>query len=323
MARICSLTGDREQAEAISSKIVSLSSIASRPEKQNIQEPELPAFLLDDPETGFSEDAEISFADTPEVAGTDAVSVPFEAEVDAAADDSIEYGVISFPAEPEESLDYGEVSFPDEAEESASTVKPAEPLSDPSDYEIEIDLDMDEEPVQSQVTGNENWFDTVTDIFENIATEPGKVKFGEGMEQGDAQSHYDLGMAFREMGLFDEAINEFRNASSDPQRKVECLVQQAGCFRDKGELELAENALTALFGAPGLFHEERTAIKYELALTYEAGGRSADASRLYSEIEAESPAFRDVKARLEQSSLGSGESVFDFSEDELLDFDLK
>lgn len=193
-------------------------------------------------------------------------------------------------------------------------------------YEIEIELDLDEEPgsetvAPAQTVSTENWFDTVSDVFDTIATRPGTVKYGDGLESGDSQSHYDLGMAFREMGLLDEAINEFRQASEDPKRRVECRIQQGSCLRDKGDLVLAESALQSLLAIPGLSLEESSAIKYELALTCEAGGRAADAARLYGEIEAANPAFRDVKTRLQQS--GDGSDAFDFDEDDLLDFDLK
>lgn len=191
-------------------------------------------------------------------------------------------------------------------------------------YEIEIELDLDEEPASGSapVTANtENWFETVSDIFDTITTTSGTVKYGEGLESGDSQSHYDLGMAFREMGLLDEAIIEFRRASEDAGRRVECLIQQGSCLRDKGELGLAESVLQSLLAAPGLTLEEGSAIRYELALTIEASGRAADAARLYGEIEATNPTFRDVKVRLQNS--GDASENFDFDEDDLLDFELK
>ena len=191
-------------------------------------------------------------------------------------------------------------------------------------YEIEIELDLDEEPVADTpavASHTENWFDTVSDVFDTITTTTGTVKYGDGLESGDSQSHFDLGSAFREMGLLDEAINEFRLASEDPARRVECLIQQGCCLRDKGDFVHAESALQSLLAVPGLSLEESSAIKYELALTCEADGRAADAARLFGEIEATNAAFRDVKLRLQQSS--DGTEGFDFDEDELLDFELK
>lgn len=206
---------------------------------------------------------------------------------------------------------------------SVAKAKAVEPEPADEFYEIEIELDLDDQPADPSVqpVSQENWFDTVSDIFDSVDTSPGKVKYGNGLEHGDSQSHYDLGLAFREMGLFDEALNEFRQAAEDPARRVECLVQQGACLRDKGDFARAENALQSLLKVPGLSLEETSSISYELALTFEASGRAGDAARLYGEIEAANPAFRDVKARLEQS--GDGTDGFDFNEDDLLDFELK
>ncbi len=228
------------------------------------------------------------------------------------------------PEEPEQPATGGSGPVEEAAQRPAPiNGLPAAAASEP--YEIEIELDFDEEPTepspQVQPASSEDWFDTVSDIFDTIATAPGTVRYGAGPESGDAQSHYDLGVAFREMGLFDEAINEFRQASEDPARRIECRIQQGACLRAKGELALAESALQSLLADSGLPSEEKCAIMYELALTFEAGGRAADAARLYGEIEASNPAFRDVTARLKQS--GDSADVFDFDEDDLLGFDLE
>lgn len=226
---------------------------------------------------------------------------------------------------PEE-LQVEEIDLQEETPLSATTSAISEPVQVANElYEIEIELDMDSESGDSgvvvPVASSENWFDTVSDVFGTIATTSGTVKYGEGLESGDSQSHYDLATAFREMGLLDEAINEFRQAAEDPVRRVECLIQQGACLREKGELDLAENALQSLLAIPTLSLEESSSIKYELALTCEADGRVSDAARLYGEIEAANPAFRDVKMRLQQSAEGA--EGFDFDEDDLLDFELK
>lgn len=297
--RACTAAGEQEQAEAYSAKIVALSAVKTQA------------------------------AQAPPVEAVEPAQSAEEAPVLEVDDESIDLQMLIEPEEPERVV----VSDVAAAESSAPAVEPPPEEIDEvrigSDlYEIEVELDLDIEPDLTPPEApaaaiTENWFDTVSDIFDTIGTAPGKVKFGSGMENGDAQSHYDLGQAFREMGLYDEAINEFRQASEAPERRVECLLQQGACLRDKGELALAENALQSLLNAPGLSLEESCAIKYELAATYEAGGRAADAARLFGEIEAANPAFRDVKARLQQASDGTDSGGFDFDEDDLLDFELK
>lgn len=129
---------------------------------------------------------------------------------------------------------------------------------------------MDQE-VSTTLT-HDNWLDSVDDLFDSIDTAPRGVKFGNEMESSDAQSHFDLGQAFKEMGLCDEAINEFRQASQDPSRRVECLIMQCACLRERGELEKAITMLRALLKS-GLSEEESCAVKYELATGYEATGK--------------------------------------------------
>ncbi|SKA13614.1 Tetratricopeptide repeat-containing protein [Trichlorobacter thiogenes] len=188
-------------------------------------------------------------------------------------------------------------------------------------YEIEVELDDDlGGPAPAPA---DTWFETVNDIFDNIQTQTGKVRFGEGMDNGDAQSQYDLGLAFHEMGLYDEAINSLRQAAEDPERRVSCLILQGACLRDKGELQLAENALRALLASPALTVKDSCALKYELALTCTALGKSDEAWMLLGEVEQLDPAYRDVSARLHDASEGKTVGGLDFSEDELLDFELK
>jgi predicted Zn-dependent protease len=121
------------------------------------------------------------------------------------------------------------------------------------------------------------------------------------------------------MGLFDEAISEFRQAADDPAHRIACLILQGTCFLEKGNPEAAENVLRSLL-KPELGMEDACSIKYELALICEASGKSAEAAGLLAEIDADYPGFRDVRTRLDSS----GDALtLDFSDEELKGFDLK
>ena len=191
------------------------------------------------------------------------------------------------------------------------------------EIEIEIDLDIDiDSPFGSPdqkaggASADNNWLDSVGELFDTINTAPSGVKFGNDMDSSDAQSHFDLGQAFKEMGLYDEAINEFRQASLDASRRVECLIMQCACLRERGELEKAITMLQALL-KPGLSEEENCAVKYELASGYEAVGRKEEANLLLGEINATNPGFRDIGTRLNTANLSDS---LDFSDDDLKDF---
>ncbi|HEY3308594.1 MAG TPA: tetratricopeptide repeat protein [Desulfuromonadaceae bacterium] len=284
--------GDKAGAEALEQKCASLTLI-SRKDKEP-QQKHQPEVDQDD----FSNFESVSFASIE--------SVMDDAPTNEAAE----------PVLPDEkSIEEPEV-FPEISDS----------FLEPDDEEIEIEIEIDEdlncfgslEP-EVNASADENWLDSVGEIFETIATSPRGVKFGSDLETSDAQSHYDLGVAFKEMGLFDEAINEFRQASVDPARTVECLVLQGVCLREKGDVVTAENYLRSLV-KPGLNIEDTCAIKYELALTCEALGKKDVATVLLTEIDASNPGFRDVSSRLDAAE---EENSLDFSEEDLQGFDLK
>lgn len=197
-------------------------------------------------------------------------------------------------------------------------------FSEPEDeIEIEIEVDDDSElgfipEEEAAVIVKDDWLDSVGEIFDAIAATPRSVKFGSDLEHSDAQSHYDLGVAFKEMGLYDEAINEFRHASGATDRRVECLVLQGACLRDKGDLVTSENMLRSLL-KPGLTLEDSCSVKYELALTCERAAKGEEAAQLLAEIDTSNPGFRDVQKRL--NAAGAAASL-DFSDEELQGFEL-
>ena len=193
------------------------------------------------------------------------------------------------------------------------------PLDEEIEIEIDIDLDSPFHSLEQEITPaqtEDNWLDSVGDLFDSISTAPRGVKFGNEMDSSDAQSHFDLGQAFKEMGLFDEAINEFRQASKDPSKRVECLIMQCACLRERGEVDRAITMLQTLL-KPGLSKENSCAVKYELATGYETTGNREEANRLLNEIKATDPGFRDISSRL---NAANHTDSLDFSDEDLKDF---
>jgi tetratricopeptide (TPR) repeat protein len=213
--------------------------------------------------------------------------------------------------------------------ETASDIAPPDATVDTlrqpeEDIEIDIEIDIDSpfdsfDQEISTTSVDDNWLDSVSDLFNTIDTAPRGVKFGNEMESSDAQSHFDLGQAFKEMGLYDEAITEFHQASQDPLKRVECLIMQCTCLRERGELEKAIAMLQALL-KPGLSEEEGCAVKYELATGYEAAGKIEEANLLLNKINATNSGFRNINSRLNAANILDS---LDFSDEDLDDFGLK
>jgi tetratricopeptide (TPR) repeat protein len=188
--------------------------------------------------------------------------------------------------------------------------------------DIEIDLDATFDALDHDIGSSAEpagWFDSVEDLFDSIDTAPSGIKFGNDMDVSDAESHFDLGQAFKEMGLLDEAINEFRQSSQDPTRRVASLIMQCACLRERGELEKATSMLLALLKS-GITEEESCAVKYELATGYELAGNKEEAATYLNEINASNPEFRDIRSRLDTAKHSD---ALDFSDEELKEFELK
>lgn len=209
----------------------------------------------------------------------------------------------------------------------SSEIMPSTGLSFDEDVEIEIDIEDEGDSVLCQPpeadSGNSapdaNWLDSVISLFGSADAAPRGVKFGIEMENNDARSHFDLGQAFKEMGLFDEALNEFRQASQDLSLRVECLIMQCVCLRERGEFERSTTILQTLL-THRISLEESCAVKYELASGYEAAGMPEVAHALFNEIHVTCPGFRDVSSRL--SAVNTLNSL-DFSDEDLDFFGLK
>lgn len=128
-------------------------------------------------------------------------------------------------------------------------------------------------------------------------------EFKRGVEQKvgeeDYSTHYNLGIAYKEMELMDEAIGEFQIAARSPQYFVECCSMLGICFREKGLAELAEKWYRKGIGAPGFTDEAYIGLKYDLAETLAEQGRDDESMELFKEVYAVNTNYRDIKNKVE------------------------
>ena len=125
-----------------------------------------------------------------------------------------------------------------------------------------------------------------------------KKKVAENIDTSDVTAHYDLGTAYMEMGLLDEAIGEFQmvlRSTSDHLATYEMLGQ---AFLQKQEPEAALQSLTRGLDAPGAIEEERVGIYYYLGLAHETIGNTEAAVEFYDKVFAIDINFADVTERL-------------------------
>jgi tetratricopeptide (TPR) repeat protein len=120
----------------------------------------------------------------------------------------------------------------------------------------------------------------------------------------DPETHYNLGVAFREMGLLDEAIAELQKVCVSIDRgiafsqPVQTYTWLAQCFLDKGVPEAAIRWYEKALHIPGLDAEARVAINYELGSACEAAGDKPAALKHFTQVYGANIDYRDVAERI-------------------------
>jgi tetratricopeptide (TPR) repeat protein len=116
----------------------------------------------------------------------------------------------------------------------------------------------------------------------------------------DYETRYNLGIAYKEMGLVDEAIAEFQLAAKDDARLLECASMLGICFIEKGLPKLAVKWFEKGLQAPGRSEEEYQGLRYDLASALEQSGESGRALALFTELYGQDASFRDVADKVRQ-----------------------
>jgi tetratricopeptide (TPR) repeat protein len=123
-------------------------------------------------------------------------------------------------------------------------------------------------------------------------------------ENEDPETHYNLGIAFKEMGLLDEAIGELQKVCRAVEQgigfsqPVQAYTWLAQCLVDKGVPEAAVRWYQQALHLQGLDNDSRCSIYYDLAAAYEAFGDNKSALSNFMEVYSSNIDFRDVASRI-------------------------
>ncbi len=127
------------------------------------------------------------------------------------------------------------------------------------------------------------------EIFEEF-----KRGVDEKIGQEDYDTRYNLGIAYKEMGLLEEAIHEFLISSKHPLKFFDSVGLLGICFRDKGMFSEAINWFERALTAPNRRPEEYLAVRFELVITLKLKEDYARAFKICEEILKVDPGFRNV-----------------------------
>ncbi len=162
--------------------------------------------------------------------------------------------------------------------------------------ELERELAEDELVAQARgAAGDAGQEESIEKLFREF-----QRGVAEQLSDEDYDTHFNLGLAYREMGLLNEAIGEFQLAVKSPALFLEAVSMIGACYVEKGLYDEAAGWYAKGLEAPDLPPEVEVGLHYELGRALEAGGRTASALNHYAEVLARNPTFRDVVARVER-----------------------
>lgn len=127
-------------------------------------------------------------------------------------------------------------------------------------------------------------------------------KFKEGVEKqisvDDSDSHYNLGIAYKEMMLIDDAIREFDVAARDPKRECVCRSMIGMIEIERGRVNEAIEAFLQGLNAAIKDPQQETVLCFEIGAAYEFKKMNKEALSYYQKAMRRDPNYRDVQERV-------------------------
>jgi tetratricopeptide (TPR) repeat protein len=125
-----------------------------------------------------------------------------------------------------------------------------------------------------------------------------QAKVEEEIGDTDLEARYNLGIAYKEMGLLDEAVTEFQLAMRKPELFVGAGSHLADTLADRSDFDGALAVLEAILAASIGGEEVERDVRYHKAVLLESAGRRNEAREIFREIQEKTPGYRDVETRL-------------------------
>jgi tetratricopeptide (TPR) repeat protein len=125
-----------------------------------------------------------------------------------------------------------------------------------------------------------------------------KQGVADNVDEEDFESHYDLGVAYKEMGLIDEAVAEFQKALRGQTNRVRAYEALGQCFVEKDQFQVAASVLSRAIAIGDGDDHHLVGVLYLLGRATEALSRNRDALDYYQRVFAVDIEFRDVADRI-------------------------
>jgi tetratricopeptide (TPR) repeat protein len=146
------------------------------------------------------------------------------------------------------------------------------------------------------------------------------------VSESDSQTHFDLGVAYKEMGLVDDAIAEFTMAARDPKRECVCWSMIGVVRTDIGDADGAIEAFIRGLHAEHKTIDQELSLYFDLGAVYQMRDNPQEALYYFEKVVRRDPNFRDVAQRVRslqtttqpsRLKVTAGEDDFDRAFDDL------
>ena len=185
--------------------------------------------------------------------------------------------------------------------------------------------------------GSDDFFDLAAELRDELSVAPARQtpataheqsldeifeEFKKGVEahekKEDEDTHYNLGVAYREMGLLDDAISEFNMTNEGEPKFIQSRYMLGLCYLEKEDYETAiteiQNALGYSYSF-GEASEERIGMHYDLGLAFQGVGNHASALEELQKVFTLDPTYREVATKVQELQQGDLISMDSIKED--------
>ena len=200
--------------------------------------------------------------------------------------------------------------------------EPAPGVSRPGFEELREGLDAQGTLLELLKQADES---AVRATYQTTAARPERVDLGDGRMMAefkrrlevvliaDPASRYAVGIAYKEMGMLDDAIGEIERAARDPRYALQAASMLGLCYLEKGDANEAVRWLEKGLALLGRSEHEYQGLRVLLALAYAAAGRVTDALALYEQFGRRGVSFADLAEAMRDLRAPRGAQLLPFT----------
>ena len=138
----------------------------------------------------------------------------------------------------------------------------------------------------------------------------------EAVDADDTEAHYDLGIAYKEMGLLEDAIREFSLSKKDANLQIDSLSMIALCYVELGRFDEAKELFNQAIDNLAETDDRILGLRYDLAEVFVKQGQLRQALETFKMVYAKKKSFRDVSHRMKEVAERLEGAVGDDASDE-------